>query len=416
MDFSRLHTLGVYGSDPVLTLYALDRDGYAPLMLIGYNGSFYSQYGAPYYGAAERSLKGKAADMLAAKRDEMSAAYTAYNERRRAETPAAAPAPETPAPAPAVNGLEKAIASAVAGIAADELKTALFDDLKKRIAEEIGVIPRRIEIEYNGVKKEIKGITHEKYAVVAGLVARKIPVFLTGAAGTGKNHLAAQIAEGLGLHFYFSGCITQEYKLTGFVDAHGRYNETQFYRAFKDGGLFFMDELDGSIPDALITINAAIANGYFDFPCGAVTAHPDFRVIAAGNTYGTGADDVYTGRAALDGATLDRFALVDIDYSPAIEELSADGDRAALDFCRAVRKAAAACGIRSLVVSYRGIKNLVNAAAVFGDNDLAGALRSAIFKGLAVDDVQILVNAVKGLDGNKYYEAAKAYAAKGGAC
>lgn len=410
INFAKLHTLGVYGTDPALTAHE-----YENRLIIGYNGSFFTEYGSPYAGVAERSLKGKAAETLNANIADMRGALAAWRESRPAENAAPVVAVAAPAAPATPSALESAIAAAVAGIAADEMKAALFDDLKKRIAEEIGIIPRRIQIEYNGVKREVKGVTHEKYNIVAGLVARKIPVFLTGAAGTGKNHLAAQVAEGLGLRFFFSGCITQEYKLTGFVDAHGRYNETQFYHAFRDGGLFFLDEIDGSIPDALITINAAIANGYFDFPCGAIQAHPDFRVIAAGNTYGTGADDIYTGRSPLDGATLDRFALVDIDYSPAIEELSADGDTAALEFCRAIRAAAQKCGVRSLVVSYRGIKNLVNSAAVYGD-DLAGALRSAIFKGLSSDDVQIIVNAVSGLDGNKYFKAAKAYAAKGGAC
>ena len=77
--------------------------------------------------------------------------------------------------------------------------------------------------------------------------------------------------------------------------------------------------MDASVPETLIILNAAIANRYFDFPTGRVRANPKFRVIAAGNTLGTGADINYTGRYSLDRASLDRFALVQIDYSREIE-------------------------------------------------------------------------------------------------
>lgn len=69
----------------------------------------------------------------------------------------------------------------------------------------------------------------------------------------------------MGLDFYFTNAVSQEYKLTGFIDANGKYQETQFYKAFTQGGLFFLDEMDASIPEVLVILNAAIANRYFDF-------------------------------------------------------------------------------------------------------------------------------------------------------
>ena len=128
-----------------------------------------------------------------------------------------------------------------------------------------------------------------------------------------------QVAEALGLEFYFSNAVTQEYKITGFIDANGSFHETQFYQAFTKGGLFMLDEMDASVPEVLVMLNAAIANRYFDFPTGLVEANENFRLIAAGNTFGTGADIEYTGRYQLDAASLDRFALVDIDYSTKVE-------------------------------------------------------------------------------------------------
>lgn len=75
--------------------------------------------------------------------------------------------------------------------------------------------------------------------------------------------ICQQVAEALGLDFYFTNAVTQEYKLTGFIDANGNYQETQFYKAFTKGGLFFLDEMDASIPETLIILNAAIANRYY---------------------------------------------------------------------------------------------------------------------------------------------------------
>lgn len=46
----------------------------------------------------------------------------------------------------------------------------------------------------------------------------------------------------------------------------GNYQETQFFKAFTEGGLFMLDEMDASIPEVLVILNAAIANRYFDFP------------------------------------------------------------------------------------------------------------------------------------------------------
>ena len=138
-------------------------------------------------------------------------------------------------------------------------------------------------------------MTHEKLEEVLSFVQMNEPVMLVGSAGTGKNVICSQIAELLDLEFYFSNAITQEYKLTGFIDANGRYHETQFYKAFKNGGLFMLDEIDASIPETLIILNSAIANRYFDFPNEKVYAHENFRVISAGNTFGKGASYEYVG-------------------------------------------------------------------------------------------------------------------------
>lgn len=166
----------------------------------------------------------------------------------------------------------------------------------------------------------VEGKTHKIFENVLKMVNGSIPLFISGPAGSGKNFLIEQIAKGLDLKFYFSNAIKEEYNLNGFIDANGTYHETPFYKAFKTGGVFFLDEVDSSIPEALLILNAAIANGYFDFPIGKVEAHKDFRIICAGNTFGTGANAQYIGRNKLDASTLDRFVLVRMDYDLNLEK------------------------------------------------------------------------------------------------
>lgn len=235
------------------------------------------------------------------------------------------------------------------------------------------------------------------------IVSLDIPVFLTGAAGTGKNVICKQVAKSLGLNFYFTNAVSQEYKLTGFIDANGKYQETQFYKAFTQGGLFFLDEMDASIPEVLVILNAAIANRYFDFPNGKVEAHPDFRVIAAGNTNGLGADNAYTGRYCLDRASLDRFALVDIDYSLEIEKSLCNGNMELIDFVHAFRKACSEAGIDCLC-SYRTIERISKLENVF--NNLKEILNISLVKGLSDEDMKIICKRIidtnKDLVNNKY--------------
>lgn len=144
-------------------------------------------------------------------------------------------------------------------------------------------------------------------------------VALVGPAGCGKTTLAEQCAQELGVPFFFTGAINSEYKLTGFMDAQGRLVRTVFREAFENGGLFLFDEIDGSLPSAVLSFNSALANGYMDFPDRCVPKHRNFYAIAAANTYWNGATREYVGRNQLDGATLDRFLFVTMDYDEALE-------------------------------------------------------------------------------------------------
>lgn len=319
---------------------------------------------------------------------------------------------EQPAPAPvpvdnltaSMNVLGQVVTDLLARTKLDEIKdtvgAALREDVKKFITETYGPITRKVTVEIADRKVELGGVVHSKFDTVLKFVQANEPVFLTGPAGSGKNVLCQQVAKALGLKFYFSNAVTQEYKITGFVDAMGAFHESQFYKAFKNGGLFMLDEMDASIPEVLIILNAAIANRYFDFPApiGYVEAHPDFRVVAAGNTFGNGADYDYVGRNQLDAASLDRFAQVRIDYDSHIEEGCANGDRELLGFCRAFRKATQKAGIRT-VVSYRAISRMAKLSQRMEADEL---LDACLIKSLEVDDLNAISKDVQGY--GKYTE------------
>ena len=300
--------------------------------------------------------------------------------------------------------LEQALVKVVAETSAEKIENEIMGQVKQTIQdfikEEYGSIEKHITTVIDGKKADVKGIQHEKFDTVLKFVANDEPVFLTGPAGSGKNVLCKQIAEALGLDFYFTNAVTQEYKLTGFTDAMGNYQETQFYKAFTQGGLFMLDEMDASIPEVLVILNAAIANRYFDFPApiGYVEAHPDFRVIAAGNTCGHGADFEYVGRNQLDGASLDRFAIVRIDYSVAIEN-SVAMDIELADFCRDFRKSAEEAGIQ-VIVSYRGIGRLAKMMQLLSIDE---ALETCLTKGIEKDDIHMIEQGIH--KNSKYKEA-----------
>ena len=270
----------------------------------------------------------------------------------------------------------------------------------KKISEKIKDEIKENEIEVPEVKIELPEgeVFHEKFETIKACVENNIPVYLAGPAGSGKNHTLEQVAKQLGLEFYFTNSVQQEYKLTGFIDAGGIYHETEFYKAFVNGGLFFLDEMDASIPEVLVLLNAVIANGYFEFPNGKVTANENFRVVAAGNTFGNGADEQYTGRMVLDQATLDRFAVIEFGYDKKIELSIAKGDVELVNFIHDMREQADNKGIRA-TFSYRCIAMVAKLSKVLSMKEI---LVIAVFKGFDKDTINTF-NPSRG--NTKYYEA-----------
>ena len=200
----------------------------------------------------------------------------------------------------------------------------------------------------NGEHIKDLGKQHFQFEKLSKYVQTKNNIFLVGSAGSGKTTAARNIAKALNIKFYFTGAINSEYKLTGFIDAQGRIVNTEFRKAYENGGLFLFDEIDASFPQAILAFNAALANDFMDFPDKKVQRHKNFYCIAAANTFGTGADRQYVGRNQLDAATLDRFITLNWEIDETLEhELAKNYEW--VNYVQKARKAASKIGERHII-------------------------------------------------------------------
>jgi cobaltochelatase CobS len=289
------------------------------------------------------------------------------------------PAPEGAAVGNQVAG---AIAAALAGmqfgltaeqtaeiartVAAEVAEPLALKAAAKAIAE--ATIPRPIVVERKDMPKVELGVQHEQFEQLLALCAMRgadglpLNVWLTGPAGSGKTTAAKNVSKALGVGFYFNGAIDNEYKLLGFTDAHGRIVSRPFREAWTQGGVYLFDEVDASLPGAVLAFNAALANGTCDFPDGNIERHKDCVIIAAANTWGTGATNEYVGRMKLDAAFVDRFVQLAWGYDESLEKAIAQNN-AWVAKVQKVRKAVRDLGVRHVVsprASYHGATMLAN--------------------------------------------------------
>jgi len=148
------------------------------------------------------------------------------------------------------------------------------------------------------------------YALI--LAENRIPIMLVGPAGTGKSHLAGQIADYLGMRYGETpmspgatrGDLLGRHTIGGFISA-------EFVELYGGGGVFNFEEIDASDASMLIVLNNALASGrlYNSASGEMVEKHADFIPVSTANTYGLGANRDYTARERLDAATIDRWRM-----------------------------------------------------------------------------------------------------------
>lgn len=309
-------------------------------------------------------------------------------------------------------GVEKAHEEAKAKADTDENEKALIDALKRLrggnvdaeavraiIAEELAKYAtdepeatRRAALKVR--RADEKEVYCEKFERIVAKVSRGNNVYLYGRAGSGKSHTAEQVARRLGLKFYGQTTIQFAHDVRGYGDAGGNFQETPFFKAFANGGLYFQDEYDRSFPEAAVVLNSALANGWYDFPVvGRVNAHPDFRFMAAGNTLMKGADEEYVTGQTQDASCRDRFGFFfEVDYNHEVEMHVAHGHEDIVAFVEDVRQAVRACGLQH-VVSYRATAAMAD--EVEHENDIKACCEECVFKGLERDAIREIFGQLK---------------------
>ena len=118
------------------------------------------------------------------------------------------------------------------------------------------------------------------------------------------------------------------------------YSHAVLSKAYEQGGLCCLEEVDSSDPNVLLCVNNALATQRMALPNRVndwfAARHEDFVLTIVGNTWGAGADRMYVGRQQLDEAFLDRFRLrtVDVTYDEGLEQKLCPDDDLRNEFLR----------------------------------------------------------------------------------
>lgn len=164
----------------------------------------------------------------------------------------------------------------------------------------------------------IEGVHKEFKRVLFWLSIGK-NVLIVGPSGSGKTSTWKDLCTALGREGEVMGPASLKYDYLGFNDANGNYIPTPLYKAMTGGKLLLIDEYDASNPNACVPLHSALDNGFIDTPNGQVIAEKGFVVLASGNTNGDGATAQYNGRNQQDGATKQRFAVLEFGYDEEME-------------------------------------------------------------------------------------------------
>lgn len=306
------------------------------------------------------------------------------------ESPTVAPWDKAPAPSngEAAELLKKAIEEiSQKAINEERVQALIAKALDESSSEGGGARTLTVQVA-DAPAVELDSRQHAAFGECLELAANRQEILMIGPAGCGKTHLAGQIAKGLGLRFASISCSAgmSEGQLTGRLIPTGEagrfeYQRSQFVEFYEEGGVFLLDEIDAADLNVLLVINQALANGHLPVPNRIdkpqAGRHPDFILIAAANTFGTGANRLYVGRNQLDEATLDRFRIgqVVMDYDRDLERgLLADGEL--LRRLWVVREKVQACGLRRVVSSRFIRKAAIMSAAGWGEEKIIDKLTS----------------------------------------
>ena len=156
--------------------------------------------------------------------------------------------------------------------------------------------------------------------------------YLWGPSGCGKSYSIKQIAKLIGIDMLDNGKITDKYSIMAYNDPQGRFRATQAFVALVYGKLLSLDEFDNGNPDTQVVLNELYSGlldtlekpGELRYVTFAedmrVPIHPNFRMIAAGNTSGEGENQAFSSRGKIDESVQQRMTPKRFWYDNRVEE------------------------------------------------------------------------------------------------
>lgn len=185
-------------------------------------------------------------------------------------------------------------------------------------------------------------IYHEKTDDIIAFLLSGVSPYLYGPSQCGKTFNVNQICKLLGLPVRQIGKINEEFNVVGFNTATGVYSRTNFRDAYECGFAAFVDEIDSGDQNATLILNEFVGaplGSSYAFPDGVVDRHPNFILIAAGNTDGSGKNFAYSSRHKLDESLLQRLKKIYYGYDPRIEQKATEGIEEWYEFTQEFRRA-----------------------------------------------------------------------------
>lgn len=231
-------------------------------------------------------------------------------------------------------GLEAAIARIVLNSLGTNVEKAVSD---------LGVTKTSIEklvekIVHQGIKGKVVPapdpadggpslmLVHKNYEAAEFYLADGYSVYLNGPAGSGKTVAVTQLADAFSTELCIISCHGEMtvYDLIGFTDATGTYKATEFYKAWRDGKIILLDEVDKAPGEVNVLLNAGLAQGTITFPIGTLKKQPSTKLVFTGNTKMSGADAIYSAGQRQDGSFSNRMVTVDWPFDETLERTLAE--------------------------------------------------------------------------------------------
>lgn len=196
---------------------------------------------------------------------------------------------------------------------------------------------------------------------IGAIIESGLNVFIAGPPGLGKTYSVMQYCARHGIPLFVCTSPQMSVDITGFTDAHGNYVPSEFVKGclYRGKCVILIEEMDRSLPDALIPMNSAIANGILGtLGLGTIKVNPNAIFIATGNTNGLGQTEDINTAQQLDASTLDRFVTYWMDWSHDVALGRCNNNTELVAFAEDYRYAHCGLGLKGGAITYRALQNI----------------------------------------------------------